>query len=174
MVCTAALAASVLACGTSADAQPATPSEIVSAYTRFGGGPNDTDVELTYTPPAFYRALGEDPPAEIRARDTLAFLFGERVHDGELPPPATVALIGPRGEQVSPSRVTVVTDGGHHRTTRLLFPIVPGALSEVTLVVLGGDGVPAPGAYTWAVADGRSAQSSRTAETAGQQARVDR
>ena len=151
----ALLAVSAVACGARADEPdepPPAPSlgALVAAYTRYGAGPHDVEVEITYTPADFYRALGQDAPPDVNASGAAVFLARESVHEGDLPPSPSVVMSLADGRQLHAATVTVITDGGHHRSTRLAFALDGAAPDALTLLVLRSDGSPAAGGeFTW-------------------------
>lgn len=106
--------------------------DIVPLFTRYGVGPHEIGIELTYAPQLFFDVLGLEPPAEALARPTLAFILQENIHEGALPgdPPA-IFVDGSGGGRVAPYSSEVTASDPHHRTTRLLFP-APPALANVT------------------------------------------
>ena len=119
MVCTM-----VVAAGSSAATLAATmsPRELVPLLTRHGVAPDLTLIEVIYAPPFFFEATGLTQPLEMESQPTLAFLFQETVHDGELPPEVPEAfLLLPGDERIAPYDAGVTTEEEHHRVSRLLF-----------------------------------------------------
>jgi hypothetical protein len=110
-------------------------------------------VDITYAPEAFFRATGQDVPPAVRSLRELIFIYNESVHDGELPLSASVVLVDASGRYVQPTSASVVTEGGHHRSTRLVFPHDGQPVESLTLLVLANDGTPVPGGeLTWVLA----------------------
>lgn len=147
----AMLALGAVACsGTSKAVATVSVGTVVAAYTRYGAGPNDTQVDITYAPAEFYRALGQQVPADARSPRAAVFVYGEGVHEGDLPPSAPVVLRRADGTSASPATATVITESDHHRSTRLVFYIDGGMTRSLMLEVLGTDGKPAAGGeFTW-------------------------
>ena len=153
------LVAGAVACGAPAVETGPAPSPapslgaLVATYTRYGAGPSDVDVEITYTPADFYGALGQDVPADVQASGAAVFLARESVHEDDLPASPEIVLRTADGSLRRPLVTTVITDGIHHRSTRLAFQVDDLTADSVALVVLGRDGaVVAGGEFTWKLA----------------------
>lgn len=145
----AAVVATLVACGgstgtgtgepASTATATATPTmrEVIAKYTRFGQAGDERDLELTYAPPSFFETFNQDVPPEVANGEAMMFLLRENVHDGELPEQMVqVAVRRPGGELVLPSSVDLLTDGVHHRSARLVFPVAPAGIERVEVVVV--------------------------------------
>lgn len=138
--------------GANRESPTATPGELMALYTRTGSGPYGTEVDVTYAPAAFFRATGQEVPSGVKANRDLVFIYNESVHEGEIPPTSPLVLVSDSGDYVQPNSMALITEGGHHRTTRVVFP-QSGRRESMTLLVLRADGSPAPGGeLTWVLA----------------------
>jgi hypothetical protein len=119
------LAASVVAAAgaTAVAADSMSPRELVPLLTRRGVAPDQTILEVIYAPPFFFEATGLQQPDEMEAQPTLAFIFQETVHDGELPleVPEIFMLLSD-DERIAPYDAGVTAVDDHHRVSRVLFP----------------------------------------------------
>ncbi|MBI4499480.1 MAG: hypothetical protein HY689_16455 [Chloroflexi bacterium] len=104
--------------------------ELERLLTRSGIGPTPgTSVAVTYTPPWFFRSLGEEVPQASLERPTVIFFVQEENDDHHAgfgtPIPALLRL--DQGEAIAPSESAVLSDDGHgYRSSRLLFPLASG------------------------------------------------
>ncbi len=148
----AAVALVAASCSVGSPALGSTPTlgELAAEYIRAGSGPRGTEVDITYAPEEFFLATGQTVPSGVRSSRELVFIYNESVHDGELPPSAAVVLLDATEQRVAPLAATVITEGGHHRSTRLVFPNNGKPATALTLLVLADDGTPTPGGeLTW-------------------------
>lgn len=105
--------------------------DLIPLLTRYGVGPGESGIDLTYAPQAFFEITGLAPPAEMSSRPTLAFIMQETIHEGDLPsepPPVFLELEG--DDRVPPYSAQVTAEDPHHRTVRLLFPRPSGWLTS--------------------------------------------
>lgn len=110
-----------VAVGAASAADALSPRELVPLLTRRGVAPDLTIIEVIYAPPFFFEATGLHQPPEMEAQPTLAFLFQETVHDGELPPDVPEAfLLLPDGDRLEAYDAGVTAEDEHHRVSRLL------------------------------------------------------
>lgn len=164
-----AVAAYLLSLGPPETPQPAaagktqpsiTLNELLPLLTRYGVGPNQEEIELTYAPPLLYQVVKEDWPPETEGRPTVIFVLVENIHDGEfLAQLPAVFLRGPGGERIIPYDASIMLAGPHHRRSRLMFETAanaaqpPGggpAPGEMTLLVPFADGtVDAANTFVW-------------------------
>jgi hypothetical protein len=140
---------------TLAGASTVSPRDLVPLLTRNGVAPDLTIIDVIYAPPLFFEATGLPAPPEMDEQPTLAFMFQETIHDGELPlevPPAFLLL--PGGERIAPYDARVTTEDDHHRVSRLLYPApddwmeamrVEDGRSLLRLIVPRADGTFSPG-----------------------------
>lgn len=147
------LALLLASCGSAsqAPAEPrATLGELMAEYTRTGSGPYGTEIDITYAPAAFFVATGQEVPSGVRTSRELVFIYNESVHDGEILASAPVVLVDATGRYVQPTSAVLITEGGHHRSTRVVFAQDGKPPRSVTLLVLTSDGLPAAGGeLTW-------------------------
>lgn len=136
-----------------------TVRDLLPVLTRHQPSANE-DYEITFMPPLFFEVMRQPPPPESLLPRTAIFVLQESVHDGELPlDPPQVFMRLPDGGRIAPAEVRVVTDGVHHRSTRLVFSGIAGladlldpeaASTTITLQVVPRDGdTRAVGAFVW-------------------------
>ena len=135
--CGSAAGSSTAADDGTAATEDAPVRDVVTAYTRFGPGPHDTELELTYAPAAFFRALQQEVPAQVEQGSATMFLLRESVHDNDdltddLP---DVVLRRSDGELIEPESVEVITNDFHHRASRLTFAVDTSGADRIELVV---------------------------------------
>lgn len=130
---------------------PVSLRDLAARYTRYGPGPYDMEIDLTYVPPAFLTALGLDPPDAETATTSVLFLLRESVHEGDLTEDtAEVFLRLPDGELIAPSERELAIDDYHHRTYRVRFPVEIASLRMLELAVSRTDGTwPASNPFRW-------------------------
>lgn len=136
------------------------PQALLTSLTRSGVGEGLRTLELTFAPPEFYTAIGQDAPVPASAPPSGVVLLREEVHEGELGGISSIFMVGPGGERIAPYETTILTDGEHHRSARLLFELpdeTQAALtdasgSELTFVAPQADGtVLRSSTFTWAL-----------------------
>jgi hypothetical protein len=160
----ALLGAAALACGggaatgeapteTAETATPVSLRELAQTYTRYGPGPYDLELEITYVPREFFAALGQEVPAEIVSGDAVLFLVRESVHESDLPDgSAELVLVLPDRTLVRPAAVEPATIGYHHRSFRVTYRADVAAIGRLEVAVLRSDGTAfAPSPFVWNV-----------------------
>lgn len=104
---------------------------LLPLLTRSGAASGGVELELTYAPPLFFKAIDEKLPGSALEQPTLVFFLREAIHEGLLPAAAPAVFLRiDGGTRSAPYERTVVSNDPHHRMTRLQFAAV------------GADGLP--------------------------------
>ena len=96
--------------------------ELTPLLTRIGVGLPGVEVEALYEPYFIFPLSGREPPAA--AGPVASFVVFENLHEGELAIEPLGALFAiDDGPLMDPESFDVLTDDGHHRSTRFLFSL---------------------------------------------------
>ena len=116
-----------------------TPGQVLPALERSLSAPNDVTLEVTYAPPLFFQVTGQPAPAG----SALTLFLQEDTHIDALAdmPPRFYLVVDGKG-QFFPTEGGILSNSGHHRTSRFLFApgSVPEARSSLAAIFLFEDG----------------------------------